>query len=147
MEKKMRKAVISASVVALVAPLLLAGATSQAHAATASASCSTSDFEVIYSVNITDDTNTFVIGNLQLRYSPSCRVTWARIVTNLSFGSQATIQSNSNPNLFAKCTGTGPIGTGCNTATINDAGTTSFAAGVVNTDFRGDGVFGSTGSF
>jgi hypothetical protein len=144
----MRKVVISASVAAVIAPLLLAGVASQAKAATAAANAScTSDFQIIYSVNIFDDAHSIVIGNLQLRYSPSCRVTWARIVSNLSFGSSATIQSNNSPSLFAKCTGTGGAGTGCNTGMIDDAGKTSFAAGVVNTDFSGDGVFDNTGSF
>jgi len=37
-------------------------------------------------VNILDPNDgTTVIGNVQLKYSPSCRATWARVIQNVGF--------------------------------------------------------------
>jgi len=75
-------------------------------------------------VNILDPNDgTTVIGNVQLKYSPSCRATWARVIQNLgSFGYQAAwaevISTGSVPT--QSCTGSGTAGTGCNTDMIDD---------------------------
>lgn len=142
----MRKVMTSASVLALAAPLLLMGTTSQANASPAvrpAVACTNA--EIIYNVNIKSGSQT--VGNIQLKYSPVCRGTWARVISNLSFGSDARIQNSSNPNLFATCNGSDIPGTGCNTAPIPDAGTTSFAEGTVTLDLNGDADTQLTGSF
>jgi hypothetical protein len=151
----MRKAVISASAFAVVAPLLLAGTASQANAATscyatsctglaaASTTC-VNDAEVIYSVNIVHDST--VVGNIQLRYSPSCRATWARVISDLTYGSEAYIQ-RTNQNVYEFCYGDGPAGTGCNTAMLDDANVTSYALGAVYVDGNDDEASATTASF
>ena len=131
----MRKVMTSASVLALATPLLLMGSASQANAAVSLAArpaVACTSAEIIYSINIMS--GSLVVGNIQLKYSPVCRGTWARVVSNLGFGSDARIQSNDKPGLFATCVGSHTPGTGCNTAVINDAGMTSFAEGTVVLD-------------
>jgi hypothetical protein len=139
----MRKAVMIASAFALAAPMFLVGTASQAHAgmcvgsgctghSAASEGC-TSDGETIYSVNISDGSEN--VGNIQLKYSPSCRATWARVVSNLTFGSFAEVESNSDPTLAESCMGGDTAGTGCNTAMINDENITSFAFANIFTGF------------
>lgn len=90
----------------------------------------TSDAEIIYSVNIHDNSGGLVIGNLQLKYSPSCRVAWGRVVSYLnSTSTHAVVRSSAGG--VASCNGGGE-GTGCNTPMINDAGPiTSFAQGTI----------------
>jgi hypothetical protein len=130
---KMRKVMMSASALALATPLLFIGTASQANAVSLAVkpavSC-TAGAEIIYSINIMSGST--VVGNIQLKYSPLCRVTWARVISNLGLGSSALIQSNSSPSLHASCSGTGGAGTGYNTAMINDNGITSYAEGTVN---------------
>ena len=87
------------------------------------------DAEVIYSVNITSGST--VVGNIQLKYSPSCRATWARVISNLTRGSYATVQSNNDSSLTETCYGGDTAGTGCNTNMIDDANMTSYATGGV----------------
>jgi len=157
----MRKAVISASAFAVVAPLLLVGTVSQANAAPALSTCFASsctghpaasytcvnDAEVIYSLNIMHGST--VVGNIQLKYSPSCRATWARVISNLSNGSTGVIQSSqTSPILEEDCFGTGGPGTGCNTNMIDDLSPlTSRAVGAINLNVAGDAVSNQTPFF
>jgi hypothetical protein len=140
---------------AAVAPLVLLGTAPRANAATscyesscaglqaASTTC-VNDGEVIYQVNIHD--GSAVVGNVELKYSPSCRVTWARVISNLPYGEDAQIASNNNPNLWATCTGNHTAGTGCNTPMINDANMTSYAFGDLY-DANGNYFYAQTPSF
>jgi hypothetical protein len=156
----MRKAVISASAFAVVAPLLLAGTASQANATTALSTCyaagctghpaanytCVNDAEVIYSVNIKSGST--VVGNLQLKYSPSCRATWARMISNLNYGGYAEIASNQNSTLEDECFASGGPGTGCNTNMIDDLDPlTSTAYAGVYTDPAADGLYAQTPAF
>lgn len=137
----MRRVVISAAASAMIAPLLIVGTTSQANAATdcyestctglvaANTNC-VKDAYVAKQANIYNGSTSTVIGYVQLEYSPTCRSTWARVITDLNYGSQALVQRN-NGNLQEVCYGSGPAGTGCNTEMINDAGFTSYAGGYV----------------
>ena len=98
----MRKVMTSASVLALATPLLLMGSASQANAAVSLAArpaVACTSAEIIYSINIMS--GSLVVGNIQLKYSPVCRGTWARVVSNLGFGSDARLQRNNKPGLFA----------------------------------------------
>jgi hypothetical protein len=145
---KMRKVMTSASVLALATPLLFMSTASQANAAvslTVKPAVACTSAEIIYSENIMSGSQ--VVGNVQLKYSPVCRGTWARVVSYLSFGSDARIQSNNIPSLYATCVGSDVPGTGCNTAPINDAGMTSFAEGTVTLDLNGDADTYLTPSF
>ena len=147
----MRKAAISASAFALVAPLLLVGTASQANAATscyassctglaaASTTC-VNDAEIIYSVNII--VQGYASGNVQLKYSPSCRATWARVI-----GNKGEIASVTKPSLVEYCTSSGVDGTGCNTAMINDANMKSEAYGYVYLGGYGGTAFAVTPTF
>jgi len=152
----MRKAVISASAFAVVAPLLLAGTASQANAATscyatsctglaaASTTC-VNDAEVIYSDNIVE--GGYVVGNIQLKYSPSCRATWARVISEFPYGSEAYIQRTNQESVYEYCYSGGAAGTGCNTPMLDDANVTSYALGGVYYDGDGDEAIGQTGSY
>jgi hypothetical protein len=163
-DEQMRKSVISAGALAVVTPLLLVGAASQANAAPALRSCTASqctgqpaadytcvnDAEVIYSLSIKNGST--VVGNIQLKYSPSCRATWARVISNLSNGSFAEIKDVEVPSLLEDCFGTSGPGTGCNTDMINDATTptqtlTSTAQGAVNINVAGNEVSQTTPAF
>jgi hypothetical protein len=104
------------------------------------------DAEIIYSVNIIDSTTGTVVGNLQLKYSPSCRTTWARVVSGLGYGSEAEIISNSKANLWLTCNGSDGVGVGCNTDMIDDADMTSYASGDVY-DAYGTDYHQNTGSY
>ena len=57
------------------------------------------------------------VGIIELEYSPSCRSAWARVVSNLSYGSQAEVQNNS---YYEECAGSEVAGTGCNTRMVDD---------------------------
>jgi hypothetical protein len=134
----MRKAVVSAITLAGIAPLLFLSAAPRAEAANscyetgcngipAAGTTCANDAEVVEQVYIPGGGGE--IGYIQLKYSPSCRAAWARVITNLDYGSSASV-SNTNGN-YADCGGAeGAPGTGCNTAMINDGGTESLAIGV-----------------
>lgn len=131
----MRRALIAAIAFAVAVPLLVLGEAPLAHAATscygikcngvsaASTTC-VNDAYVAEQVNILDPNNgTTVIGNVQLKYSPSCRATWARVIQNISsYGYEAAwakvISTGSAPT--QSCTGSGTAGTGCNTDMMDD---------------------------
>jgi hypothetical protein len=138
----MRKAVISTIVLAGIAPLFILGTALQANAATScyASSCTglvaanttcVNDAEVVSRANIYDVTNTVVIdGYVQLKYSPSCRAAWARVISNNGDTSQAIVERTGSPVSGEEgCTGHGGAGTGCNTDMLNDAGVTSTAIG------------------
>jgi hypothetical protein len=131
----LRRAWIAAIAFAVAVPLLLLGRAPLAHAATscyasgcngtpaASTTC-VNDAYVAEQVNILDPNDgTTVIGNVQLKYSPSCRATWARVIQNIaSFSYDAAwakvISTGSAPT--QSCTGSGAAGTGCNTDMMDD---------------------------
>jgi Protein of unknown function (DUF2690) len=93
------------------------------------------DAEVIDSVNLYYSST--LVGNLQLKYSPSCRATWARVISYYDLGSDAAIISNKDFGPNEDCTGADVPNTGCNTTMIDDLSPlTSFA--------RGDAYIGST---
>jgi hypothetical protein len=136
----MRKAVISTIALVGAAPLLLLGTAQRANAATtcyassctglaASSTTCVSDAYVAEQANIYNGST--LIGNIQLKYSPSCRATWARVISYLSYGSHAWVQSDQNGYLWEECYGNASAGTGCNTTMINDANMTSNAEGRV----------------
>jgi hypothetical protein len=144
----MRKKILAAIVLAAAAPvsflaspalLSCSGASCTGHPA-ASYTC-VNDAEIIYSVNIVNGST--VVGNIQLRYSPSCRATWARVISNLGFTSAAKVISSDASLGFQGCDGLGGAGTGCNTDMIDDAGLTSHALGNV---FLTAGVSGANAS-
>ena len=150
-----------AAAIAIAVGTLVAGAAPRADAATALSTCYASsctghpaasytcvnDAEVIYSVNITSVST--VVGNIQLKYSPSCRATWARVISNLGYGAYAIVQSNNNSNLSSSCSGGDTAGTGCNTNMINDANMTSYATGGVYVFYKYGNYYAvdSTASF
>jgi hypothetical protein len=139
---RMRKAVIPAIVFAVATPMFFLSNVSQAHAATTcyAGSCTgqyagnttcASDAEVI-------ETQTFGgAGSLQLKYSPSCRATWARVIGIYgAYGGEnaagAVIKSTSSSVGLKGCESSGAVGSGCNTPMIDDlAPLTSYAEGSV----------------
>ena len=99
----------------------------------ASGNACTQDAEIIYSVNVTAGgvPSGKVLGNLQLKYSPSCRVTWARVASNYAPGNVYSYITSS-AGFGSECPPNGIGGyMGCNTPMINDAGLTSYAYGQV----------------
>lgn len=143
----MRKAVISAIAFAVVAPAAFLSNAPLAHAATALSTCYAStctghpaasytcvnDGEVVEQANIINLEGT-VIGYVQLKYSPSCRATWARMIMyDATYGGGAQIDSSDIIHVGdASCAATGAAGTGCNTVMIDDlAPLTSTAYGWV----------------
>jgi hypothetical protein len=72
-----------------------------------------------------------IVGNIQLKYSPSCRATWARVISNLGEGSSAEVVRTGNTGIYEFCAGGDAAGTGCNTPMLNDANVTSYAFGSV----------------
>lgn len=134
----MRRAVTLAVALVGIAPLLLLGTALRANAATScyASSCTglsaanttcVNDAYVAEQANLYDGST--LIGNVQLKYSPACRATWARVVAYNNNGTIGWVQSNQNAYLWEQCNGNGPAGTGCNTAMINDANMTSYADG------------------
>jgi len=100
--------------------------------AAASSACS-SDARIIYDVPVTAGgiAGGKVLGDLQLKYSPSCRATWARVASKYAPGDvYAYIASSAG---FVEECPPGGIGgyMGCNTPIANDAGLTSYAYGQV----------------
>jgi hypothetical protein len=100
------------------------------------------DARTIYSRPLNDfDTPSVSYGTIELRYSPTCRTAWARVILNFPsdgtgrqsvgerYGS-AEIDRNDNQNVTFTCAV--PKGQySCYTKQINDAGYTSFAIGRV----------------
>lgn len=145
----MRKAVILATAFAAAVPLALLSNTSSAHAAPALSSCYASqctghpaasytcvnDAEAVEQANIVNpNAGNKVIGYVQLKYSPSCRTTWARmIMDDATYGGGAHVVSSDDIHVGVYgCSATGAAGTGCNTDMIDDlAPLTSTAAGWV----------------
>jgi hypothetical protein len=145
----MRKTVIAAIAFTVVTPFVFLGTASAADAATPSCngtlnntqsgSCfgltaanttCVNDAEVIYNENIYD--GDAIVGNIQLKYSPSCRSAWARVISDLTYGSYAWVS-----NAYGEgqgCTGNDTPGTGCNTRMVDDGNTVSDALGEVYYD-------------
>jgi hypothetical protein len=144
-----RKVLIPAIAFSAAIPLFLLGNIPEAHAATscygpqctgklaANTTCA-SDGEVVEQATIYDVITGADIGYIQLKYSPSCRATWARVIADeaAASGSVGTttarvISSDSSISVPA-CNGSGVAGTGCNTEMIDDVSPlTSVANGIV----------------
>jgi hypothetical protein len=150
----MRKAVIPVIASAMAAPFFLIGTAAPASAATTcyASSCTgklaanttcVNDAEVVEQANIYYGST--IIGNIQLKYSPSCRATWARVISDLSDGSHAYVQGNNNDELYESCDGSDQAGTGCNTAMIDDRLMTSYAYGEVTDGYSPESAV--TGSY
>jgi hypothetical protein len=138
----MRKAVIPVIAFAVAAPMVLVANVPEAQAATscyastctgklaANTTC-VSDGEVVEQANIGS------IGYVQLKYSPSCRATWARVIEDIaavkpSWAASAVVRSTSSSIPLEGCNGSGAAGTGCNTPMIDDLSPlTSYAEGSV----------------
>jgi hypothetical protein len=123
----MRKVAIGAAAFVVAVPLSFLG-NSSAHAATtcyakgcynlpaASTTC-VNDAYVAEQANIYD--GSAVVGNVQLKYSPSCRATWARVVQTGGVASFGEILST-GPYGPLGCNGGVTPGTGCNTNMVDD---------------------------
>jgi len=85
---------------------------------------------------VVDDSQFYVSGSLvadlQLKYSPSCRTTWGRLVSYLGGAGEAIIMNTPNPAMRYSCSFQEAAGTGCNTPMLYDANTTSHAYGQVD---------------
>ncbi|HEY3881272.1 MAG TPA: DUF2690 domain-containing protein [Trebonia sp.] len=155
----MRKLVVSAAILAISSSVLI-GIGPQAHAAqsciaggcngllAANTTC-VNDAEIIYSNNIYNGST--VVGNIQLRYSPSCRAAWGRVISNLAYGSLAYVGNNAGES-SQDCAGAWKAGTGCNTTMIDDDAAitpnlVACAAGDVFVNASEKAVSGSTGCF
>jgi hypothetical protein len=147
-----RKYMLASATLALTASSVVIGVAPGADAATicsgtgcqgyaaAQTQCA-KDAEIIYSVN--KYVGSTLAGNLQLKYSPSCRTTWARAVTYLDDEVKATDISS---NAVMPCQSA--VGqNGCNTGMIYDAGITSHATAEVYYDDQLKNVTWSTGSY
>jgi hypothetical protein len=141
--QEVHKAAIPAIVFAAAAPLFFLVKVPLAQAATtcyaggcngqlaANTTCA-ADSYVAEQANIIQPGGTTVIGNIQLKYSPSCRTTWARVIGNEGYTTDppwAEAISSSSSIDDPTCTGSGAPGTGCNTTMIDDLGLTSVARG------------------
>lgn len=67
------------------------------------------------------------------------------MISDLSDGSNAAVESNSSTYLYENCSGADQAGTGCNTAMINDANITSYAYGGVTDGYQFESAV--TGSY
>jgi hypothetical protein len=134
----MRKSVLVPAALALITSSVLIGATPRADAATtcSGTGCNgqlAGNTTCVNGAYIVDSENYYVggtlAGNLQLKYSPSCRTTWGRVWTYLGNRGSATIQSTSreeaNCNIFVDGQA------GCNTGMVYDANVTSFASALI----------------
>jgi Protein of unknown function (DUF2690) len=150
----MRKTVVPVIASALAAPFFLLGTAAPASAATScyASSCTglvaadttcVNDAEVVKQANIYYGST--IIGNIELKYSPSCRATWARVISDLSDGSTAAVESNNDTYLYENCYGADKAGTGCNTAMIDDANMTSSAYGGITDGYYFEST--TTGSY
>lgn len=135
--KQMRKSMLAGAAFALLTSSILIGAAPRADAAT---TCSGTHCNGQYASNTTcvngayvvDDSQYYdtygtLVGDLQLKYSPSCRTTWGRVISYLGFGGDAIIMNTPNPAQRYTCYIGGGAGTGCNTPMLYDANTTSHA--------------------
>ncbi len=88
---------------------------------------------------------------VELRYSPSCRTTWARVttlnmpncVTNSDYCGGATVHRNSNGTQYSCLILSGKHG--CYTRQVNDSGVTSYAHGWA--DDGANTAYATTSSF
>ena len=105
-----------------------------AQAAVQQPSTACTNAEAIYSVYIYPNgaSSGTIIGKLQLWYSPTCRETWAYVISKYSPGDvYAYIASTGNAGV-QECPPNGIGGyMSCTTPKINDAGLTSYAYGQV----------------
>jgi hypothetical protein len=136
-EMQMRKSVLASVAFALITSSILIGSAPGADAAT---TCSGTHCNGLAAASTTCVNGAFVVddsqfydvygnlvGDLQLKYSPSCRTTWGRVISYLGFGGQGIIMNTPNPAQRYNCYITGGAGTGCNTPMLYDANTTSHA--------------------
>jgi hypothetical protein len=147
MLRKSRPLMVAAGLASAAIALAMAPATAQAAPASlgscyassctghpaASYTC-VNDAEIIYSVNLYDGSK--VVGNVQLKWSPSCHASWARVVTeNSGYDPSAYVDSSDSSAAYSEsCPTYGNEGTatGCNTYMVDDLNPlTSFAYGQV----------------
>lgn len=132
----MRRTVIMGITFALTVPLLLLGKIPLAHAAIgcvgpgctglrADETTCVNDAVIEEQANIADPYTGKSIGNVQLKYSPSCRATWARVYEVLGVGPftqyaawAKDISTGNEPT--QQCTTSGVAGTSCNTYMLDD---------------------------
>jgi hypothetical protein len=126
----MRKAVIPAITLALTAPVFFLSKAPLAHAAT---SCSGLGCDGQYAANTTCVSDAEIVeqltfagdsGTLQLKYSPSCRATWARVSQIYKSGQSGTgaalVKSTSPTIPLEGCDTSGAAGSVCDTRMIDD---------------------------
>jgi hypothetical protein len=92
----MRKSIIAAGILALASPLAVFGT-----AGHASASSCTSDASIVETAYF-HASNGSRVGSLELYYSASCDVVWARGESNWAYGGTITVY-NSNSGLHESC--------------------------------------------
>jgi hypothetical protein len=127
-----RKSVLASAALALITSSVLIGAGPQADAST---TCSGLKCDGVPAANtpcvndavIIDSEDHYVngtlVGNLQLKYSPSCRTIWGRVVSYIGDrGDALAINSKGE----AGCDIIGG-GTGCNSGMMYDAGVQGYA--------------------
>jgi hypothetical protein len=132
----MRNFVLAFAALALITSSILIGAGPPAYAAT---TCSGTGCDGIPAANTTCVNDAYIVesytyqvgginvGNLQLKYSPSCQTTWARVVSYVGESGSAVAVSH---NYHATCNITGG-GTGCNTGMTYVANLQSYAKATV----------------
>jgi hypothetical protein len=132
----MRKSVLASAAFALIASSILIGTAPRADAATTctGTGCNgqlAGNTTCVNGSYVVDDSQFYVSGDLvadlQLKYSPSCRTTWGRLVSYLGGYGEAIIMNTPNPAIRYTCTFDEGSGTGCNTPMLYDANTTSHA--------------------
>ena len=148
----MRKSVLASAVFTLVASSILIGTGPQADAAT---SCSgtgcngqlAGNTTCVNGAYIVDDSQFYgssgdLLADLQLKYSPTCRTTWARLISYLGGYGKAIIMNTPNPAIRYTCSFGEGDGSGCNTPMLYDANTTSH--GYMEVDYA-DGQLAASG--
>jgi Protein of unknown function (DUF2690) len=140
----MRKSVLAPAALALIASSVLISPASRADAATtcSGTGCNgvpAGDTTCVNGAYVVDSENYYVggtlAGNLQLKYSPSCRTTWGRVWTYIGNRGNATIQSTSKEKSSCNILVDGSAG--CNTGMVYDANVTSYASALI---YSADGL-------
>jgi hypothetical protein len=132
----MRKSVLASAALALITSAVLADLGPRAEAA---ATCSGTGCDGIPAASTTCVNGAYVVysddyytggslaGNLQLKYSPSCRTTWGRVVSYIGDRGGALVVGHWGD--FG-CDIPGGA-TGCNTGMSYDAGEASYASATI----------------
>jgi hypothetical protein len=133
----MRKAVLASAALALITSSILISVAPRADAAT---TCTGTGCNGQLAGNTTCANDAYIVdsenyyvgstlaGNLQLKYSPSCRTTWGRVWTYIGNRGMATIQNSKYASNCYILTD-GPAG--CNTGMVYDAGLSAYAGALI----------------